>query len=686
LGAAPGTIANDVNGNPVYVLLPIDPYGGANALQSPNLREVAEAILPHYKANENVVEFNVEYALTSHLTLTSLATYDDDTYYSTEDYNRFATVPNLFNDTNTPGLQGFNIPGAAPLMPGGVYCDPQLGCANTVVGQDLIEAKSRQVNEELRLQSSFTGPFNFSLGANYTYYHTDPKYYVFFNTLSAVAQAYGGPQSIGNNSTSYTQCTTSNNNFGVPVTITPSSSVGCTYIDPNPLSSINGQGHNYFQSDNPYTLNSYSVFGEAYYQVAPNLKVTIGARYTDDNKRFTPVPSQLLLNTNPLTGGTVDGGYPPSPDINQHWGAFTGRIAIDWTPKLSFTDRTLIYASYNRGYKGGGANPPFPGFSTAVPPGSVAPPIVLQPYPSTFLPEYVNAFEVGTKNTLGGGRLVINADAFFYSYDNYQVSQIEDDSAVNQNFNAKVWGAELESIWQPVRQLRFDVNLGYEDSSIGGGDNAANTIDVANRTQGNPNYLVARPFPLIPDNCVMSTAYAAQVLAWEQANGFGGPNTGSIGALGCPGWSVTSLFQQFLGFPIPTAADEPNNGQGFFANVQGHNLPNQPHWTQSVGAQWTQPLGDEWAAIFRVDVYHQSSSWARVYHDPIDRLAGWTNLNLRLTLANLQAGLRIEAYVTNLLNNTPVTGSFLNSDNTGLTSNVFTLDPRVFGVSVTKKF
>src|SRR3546814_1605219 len=31
---------------------------------------------------------------------------------------------------------------------------------------------------------------------------------------------------------------------------------------------------------------------------------------------------------------------------------------IDWKPRLSFTDDTLFYASYARGYKGGGANPP----------------------------------------------------------------------------------------------------------------------------------------------------------------------------------------------------------------------------------------------------------------------------------------------------------------------------------------
>src|SRR3546814_14582718 len=56
---------------------------------------------------------------------------------------------------------------------------------------------------------------------------------------------------------------------------------------------------------------------------------------------------------------------PEKPDIVQNWGEFTGRLGVDWKPDLSFTDDSLLYAFYSRGYKGGGANPPSPGFATA---------------------------------------------------------------------------------------------------------------------------------------------------------------------------------------------------------------------------------------------------------------------------------------------------------------------------------
>jgi outer membrane receptor protein involved in Fe transport len=647
----------------VPLLKAIDPYGGL--MQSPNLREIASSFDPRYRASSDVTELNADYEVTPHLTLTSQTAYDGDKYFSTEDYNRFATVSGIFNDSN--GLLGDGGPGPAPsVTPGGVYCDPQLGCSSSIEGVDESKATSRQISQELRLQSSFEGPFNFSLGANYTYYHTVENYYVFFNLLSALSQSEGA---VGNDSGNVTQC----GRTTPPTTITPHGNTGCIYIDPNTLSNVNNLGHNYYLNQNPYTLNSAAAFGEVYYKITPTLKLTGGFRYTDDNKNFTPIPTQLLLSSSVTGGGTVDGGYPALTDIKQHWGALTGRLGLDWSPQLSFTNQTLIYAFYNHGYKGGGANPPSPGVAA----NSAL--LTLQSYPATFAPEYVNSFEVGTKNALLGGTLILNADAFYYDYTGYQVSQIENDTEINQNFNAKVWGAEFQSVWQATHHLRFDLNLGYEGTRL---DKGSQSIDVMNRTQGNPDYTVLKPFPDLPNNCTVSTSYVAKLVAYARETS--APDETYLSWV-CPG-SIFNQFLQYFPFGAPTAADLPNHGQGFYANLSGHNLPNAPEWTQTLGAEYSQSFGEDWKATLRGDVYHQSNSWARVYEDPIDKLHGWYNVNLRLTVAKPGAGLEFEVYVKNLLNVTPITGAYINSDNTGLTANVFTLDPRVIGGSITKKF
>src|SRR3546814_20789294 len=72
-------------------------------------------------------------------------------------------------------------------MPGGIFCDPQIGCSNTLATFDVSSAYSKQFAQELRLQSDFTGPFNFRLGGNYTKFRTQNDYYVMSNLLTALA-------------------------------------------------------------------------------------------------------------------------------------------------------------------------------------------------------------------------------------------------------------------------------------------------------------------------------------------------------------------------------------------------------------------------------------------------------------------------------------------------------------------
>src|SRR6185437_13094657 len=47
-------------------------------------------------------------------------------------------------------------------IPAGVFCDPQLGCSDRLVAQDLSEERSWQFSQEFRLASHFDGPLNFS--------------------------------------------------------------------------------------------------------------------------------------------------------------------------------------------------------------------------------------------------------------------------------------------------------------------------------------------------------------------------------------------------------------------------------------------------------------------------------------------------------------------------------------------
>ena len=129
-----------------------------------------------------------------------------------------------------------------------------------------------------------------------------------------------------------------------------------------------------------------------------------------------------------------------------------------------------------------------------------------------------------------------------------------------------------------------------------------------------------------------------------------------------------------------------NNGEGFAKNLGGNKLPNAPPFTVSFGAQYTLPISQDWAGTLRRDYYWQDNSWARVFNDnPYDRLRGYTNVNLTLIFTN-QNGWQVMLYDKNVFNTTDITGDFLNSDDSGLTTNVFLTDPRLIGIRVTKNW
>jgi iron complex outermembrane receptor protein len=674
----------------------LDPY--ASTVQSTNLRVIETTQNPRYQAKNDVVEFNADYAFVPSLTFSSQTGFNHDFLWSTEDYNRFNSSPGLF----IPSSVNFNP--RDEVDDNGVFCDPQVGCANRLVATDLSDEHSWQLSQEFRLTTNFSGPFNFSFGGNYLHYETEENYYVFINALTMYTI-----HSFFTNNPKWIPGVSDNHECLFYPTIGPAGGYGyrpldprlgwsepsfdqCNYIDPNPIDKVNNEGHNYFLSQNPYTLNSYAAFGETYYNVLPDVKVTAGLRWTEDRKHFTDIPSELL----------TDGwGYFVTGVVNQQWDQFTGRTAVNWTPKLNFTDQTLVYGSYAHGYKAGGANPP--GAALLTTGGSTTGTIFFPDHPLTFKPEFIDALELGSKNTLLDGALTLNGDLFYYNYENYQISEIVDRTAINLNFDAHVKGAELEGTYEPIAGLRLNFAGGWEDTALAKGAQAIDLMDRAD-TEQHPDWMVVRPYPTQASNCIFPSYVVAAMLQQPQQGGFLGnslsyacgvayttehdpltdlayvPNpTGTCGCFA----GGTPIPAGYVGFDPSTA---PNDGEGFDKNVSGNKLPNAPPFTLSAGGQYTLPLSSDWAGTARIDYYWQDSSWARVFNDnPYDRLRGYTNVNLTLIFTN-QNGWQVMLFDKNVFNTTAITGDFLNSDDSNLTTNVFLTDPKLIGIRVTKNW
>jgi outer membrane receptor protein involved in Fe transport len=495
--------------------------------------------------------------------------------------------------------QSFNN---TPLTPGGIFVDPQLGSSNRFENATIVRTSGKQFSQELRIQSDFDGKLNFNLGGIYLDYKSTNEVILVGNTTTqfAIAQNFGGA--------------------GI-------------YIDP--LAEPDGTGHNYYNNSTPYRLKSGALFGEAYFQATDTLKATLGVRYTNDRKEQTTYPVLLL---------TPGRGFPAVTPQRVKFEEVTGRFTVDWKP----TDDNLVYASLARGYKGGGFNP-----------GAT----VLSGIKPAFDPEFVNAVEIGTKNTFADRRVTINLTGFYYDYKGYQISKFANQTISTENVDAKVKGFEFEAAFEPVKGLRFDTQIGYLDTKIGNGT----SIDSFDRTQGDALLVTVRSIDpgSFGTSCVVPLAVAAGL-------------QGAINGGFAPSEAMASLCTGPFAFPGASA--------GVPVQLNGKQLPNAPHWTMSFGGEYRMEFGSEWTGTFRADYYRQASSFARIYNTAIDGIKGYDNLNMSYRIASEEKGLEFLLYARNLLSQQVATVVQVGGEETGGVRTIFGKDRATYGISVTKRF
>jgi outer membrane receptor protein involved in Fe transport len=619
---------------------------------NPNFRQIESAFDPLYEANQELYTGKIEFDVTDSLQLTYLGSYSENSVLSREDYNKIAPTV-AFN--TTAGAFAAVPPLYSVLFPNGTVTDPQLGTSNRFRTFDQSGGGSEQSSHEIRLQSSFDGPFNFNLGAiKVDVEAIDPAqptdgYYVLSNSLTALTQinnAAGGAF------------------FGGQVPL----DTGAGGIDAFG-GALTGTGGNYFRSLSPYTLDSYAIFGEGYYDVTDSLKATVGLRYTSDKKEQDIVPSILF---------TPGGNLNPRGVLSAEFEEVTGRAGIDWQPDLGFTDDTLLYGFYSRGYKGGGLNPPQPAGNPNA-------------FPATFDPEFIDSYELGTKNTLADGAVQLNATGFYYDYAGYQITQIVNRTSANFNIDAKLQGLEIESIWNPVSTFVVNANLGVLKSEI----QDTFSIDVLNRTNGRADLVTLKNASSFA-NCVVSAQGYTAVLRGIAAGAL--PVGASRGLCsGALAGQTTALAPFNGGNPIASVTYTDTAGvvrtaggltpfDGDAQSVDGNAIPGAPESTLNVGAEYTWEPGSfgAWGLTGRLDYYRQSESYSRVFNSARDALDAWDNLNVSVVLFNDDTGVRIEAFGKNVSDEEVITGAYLTDDSSGLFTNIFLTEPRTYGVSVTK--
>ncbi|MEM8986147.1 MAG: TonB-dependent receptor [Pseudomonadota bacterium] len=244
-------------------------------------------------------------------------------------------------------------------------------------------------------------------------------------------------------------------------------------------------GHSW-QEDmiNEGDYKAYAIFGDAIWSVTDRLNLTLGLRYTRDEKSFQWLNglrsspgldenAQILEDLGALSGLGLsaddflfdfvfdlaglagvpcDNGVTVAEGVTcvleDDWEDISPRVVVDY----KLTDNILAYASYTQGYKAGGFN------SVEV--------------ASRFENEDVTNYEIGFKSSFPEQGLILNVSGFTYTYDDKQSIRLVTPAGggvpqyLVQTSDDEAWGVDVQVNWAPSDNFSLYYASQYIDATF----------------------------------------------------------------------------------------------------------------------------------------------------------------------------------------------------------------------------
>ncbi|MYM83374.1 TonB-dependent receptor [Duganella sp. FT50W] len=181
---------------------------------------------------------------------------------------------------------------------------------------------------------------------------------------------------------------------------------------------------------------SKAAFGQLTYRVDEQLRLTLGARTTRDEKS----------GHDPLSGGPTGPGYNAHVDSSKS----NFRLAADY----DLAPAVMVYGSVSTGYKAGGFND-----TTGSP----------------YKPENIKSLEAGIKGRFWGNKLRLSAAAFHYDYKDMQLTSVvctgtstaSNCGVLTTNAsNSTIQGVEVEGNLNVTADDRINFSLGTSDGKF----------------------------------------------------------------------------------------------------------------------------------------------------------------------------------------------------------------------------
>ncbi len=239
-------------------------------------------------------------------------------------------------------------------------------------------------------------------------------------------------------------------------------------------------------NNTPYILcnaqkaKSTAVFAEGTFKATEQLTITVGGRYTWERKTWRGRQQAFI----PQLGGGFDFGITIPDALGASVYKFPANVitvkssdnepTYRITAAYEATDDLFVYATYSRGFKGGGFNDQIGGFAPFTNQTTgVQDLVAFAQAAAATRPETADSYEVGLKSEFWDNRGRFNLTGFWVDYSNLQKQIVVpivvngQPNQVTRFFNAasaRVKGIEAEATLMPTEGLTLRGVLGYQDA------------------------------------------------------------------------------------------------------------------------------------------------------------------------------------------------------------------------------
>lgn len=385
-------------------------------------------------------------------------------------------------------------------------------------------------------------------------------------------------------------------------------------------------------NDQNVLTKSTALYGEMYFDLSDDTKLTLGARYQEDD-----VTSWTYNDTGGISWMQAGGFMVDNRDTlsfvdkdSATDDQFSYKIAL----QHNLSDDVMVYGSYTTAAKAGGVN--------------------AGDNPTKYDPEKSGVLDLGLKSILMDGAMLLNMNVFNAKNDGFLVAAVVNTGTQNKNIDAEFTGFEGNMMWFLTETTKLEANWLFLDHEI-----VSDTmlIDYLNPTGTQLSYLGSAP-----------GAFGLTTMALNPADG--------------------SVFFKSAGYncSVPFLYVNGCGGvDGYAQSVKGNNVPGSAD--ESYGMSLTQDFNSaSGTTSMRLSYRYRGDADLSVFNMDRLKLDGYSTMDLLVRFTPNSDDWYAGIYVKNLRDQQHVS-ALRESSNVGGGSllGAFT-DPQTYGIEFGAKF